>query len=208
MILNNTTQAPIKDISFEGYWFTLPVGVFACWDKFGEFLTSSIYKIDGDGGGVPPVIPATPAQWGGVKYADVRRFELNGELIPSKKDLLKLAKQRGVDAEQIEAWTEDESIENKDIAQVINELAVPDAIKYPAVAEVAAPKASTIDEADAIVNAPGAQTTTTPPPAAPKAPTVAGAPAKKGAKGKTVAKKVPVTPKKPVAPKTPAAPKE
>lgn len=209
MILNNTTKAPIKDISFEGYWFTLPTGVFACWDKFGEFLLA-LYQQDGTGGGVPPVIAATPAQWAGVKYADVRRFELNGELIPAKKDLLKIAKQRGIDAEQIEAWQEDETIENKDIAQVINELAVPDAIKYPAVqeAEPATSKTSAEDEADALLKdpivTPPAPGVVTPPAGA----VVGGAPKAASTKGKTAAKKAPTTPKKTAAPKTPAAPKK
>jgi hypothetical protein len=156
MYINNITKKPITNISFEGYWFTVPAGVSIVWDKFGKFLTEVIYKIDGTGGGMPPVVEATAAEWDGKQYAEVRRFEINAEHIPNKNDLIKIAKQRGVDAETIEQWKEDESLENADIAKAINELAVPDFVKYPEAVEVPAAKTDTsmTDAADDLINEP------------------------------------------------------
>lgn len=195
MYVNNTTKAPIKDVSFEGYWFTLPVGVSLVWDKFGEFLIGVIYKMEGSGGGMPPVLPATAEQWDGKKYAQVRRFEINSELIPKKDDLFKIAKQRGVAADVIEAWKEDESIDNKEIAQAINELAVPDSVLYPEAsgAPAAAPAApKPVASADDIV----ADATGDVAPQAPAAVATRKPAAKKPAAKKPAAK-TPTTPRRP-----------
>lgn len=135
MYINNLTGKPIKDISFEGFWFSIPAGISLCWDKFGEMLLTKIYPANAPGGGVPPVVRSTAQSWDGVRYVDVRRFEINSELVPARTDLLKIAKRRGVDAQTIENWKEDEQVSPKEIAQAINDLDVPDHIKYPAADE-------------------------------------------------------------------------
>lgn len=195
MYINNTTKAPIKNVSYEGYWFTLPVGVSLVWDKFGAFITKH-YQPEGDGGSIPPVLPAVSGDWDGKKYAEVRRFEINGELIPNKKELMKIGKARGIDAATLEAWEEDETLETKEIANQINELEVPEFIKYPEAEESAAPaKADKVDaaaEADKLLgpdaDAPAPKVTTP-------------APKKAAAGSKKAAAKAPGTPKKAAAPK-------
>lgn len=195
MYINNITGKPIKEISFSGYYFTIPAGVSVCWDKFGEFLFKDIYKISGEGGGTPPVVPATAAMWKGDRYVEVKRFPLNHELIPARRDLIKLAKQRGVDKATLELWDEEETIENKVIVDAINELAVPEEIQYPS-AEAAKvdPEAAAAEKAaeDALKGPP-----------APVVPVVAPKPAP--AVGKTVAAKK--VAKKQAAKKTPSTPK-
>lgn len=206
MYINNLTGKPIKDISFAGYFFSIPAGVSVCWDKFGEFLFNDIYKISGDGGGVSPVVRATAALWKGDRFVDVVRFPINYELIPARKDLFKLAKQRGIDKVTMEMWEEDDNVTNEDIVKAINALDVPEEVKYPK------PGADTVDatasaEADAAEDAlsgPGAAGATadvpTPPAPAEKAktaaPSVAGAKTASASKGaKKAAKKAPSTPK-------------
>lgn len=209
MYINNLAGKPIKDISFAGLLFTIPVGVSVCWDKFGQFLFKDIYKIEGDNGGVPPVVPATAAQWKGDRYVEVVRFPMNHELIPARRDLIRIAKQRGVDKVTLEQWDEDEKIENSEIVKTINELAVPDDVKFPRpeVTEVdpaAADAESAADEAlkDA------ATTDKTVKVEAPKAsvskparvPAVGGKPKTAKAADKKAAAKTPTTPKTPKAP--------
>lgn len=191
-------QKPIAKISYEGYWFTIPVGVSLVWDKFGKFALD-LYKASGGEGGIPPVLPATADEWDGKTYVDVARFEIDGSLIPNKAELIKIAKQRGIDAETIEEWKEDEGLENDTIAKAINDLAVPDAVKYPepdaAPAKKTATTSTKTDVADELLNGPAtntptASTTTTPPaPTAPKAP---AAP-----KARKAVAKAPGTPKAP-----------
>ena len=209
--MNNVTGKPIKDITFEGYVFTIPAGVSLCWDKFGEFIFSKIYPQTATG--ISPVVLAKASQWKGDRYVDVRRFELNAGLIPKRADLLKIGKQRGVDAETLEQWREDEAIDNKEIARVINELAVPDLIKYPAPAEEVTD--TVVEEtAEAVLNAPDTSNTevtaTAKPgetqvsaPAGDTTPTTNKAAPKTGGKGGT--KKTAAAPK--AAARTPKTPK-
>lgn len=223
MYLNNLTGKPVKDISFEGYMFTIPAGVSLCWDKFGTFILN-LYKPAGEGAGIPPVIAATAKQWKGDRYVDVRRFALNASHIPKRADLLKIAKERGIEASQLEQWKEDETIPNDEIARAINELEVPDAIKYPEATPDASADNTAEKTADDLLNSdgkgvksdaadtkvPAADTTTSPsntaapggsqtvtPPVNTPAPKTGGTGAKKKATaGKAAAaKKMPRTPK-------------
>lgn len=207
MYINNLSGKPIKDISFAGFSFTIPAGITACWDKFGQFLFKDIYKIEGADGGVPAVVLATAAQWKGDRYVEVVRFPMNHELIPSRRDLIRIAKQRGVDKVTLEQWDEDQTIENSEIVKAINELAVPDEVKYPTPEEQKVdPAAADIERAadDAVTDT----TVKVEAPKAPKAPAVK--PARVPAVGATSkaektadkkpAKKAPATPKAPKAP--------
>ncbi len=199
MYLNNLTGKAIKDISFAGFMFTIPAGVSLAWPKFGEFLFKDIYKVQGDGGGVPPVVPATAAQWKGDRYVEVKRFPMDSTLIPARKDLMRIAKQRGIDKVTLEQWDEDETIENKTIVDAINDLEVPEEIKFPI------PAGATVDvEAEAAAKAADDAITDTTvkvepaPEASKQAPGVGKA---AGAAKTTAAKKA-----APKAPKTPKAP--
>lgn len=199
-------QKPIAKISYDGYWFTIPVGVSLVWDKFGAFALD-LYKISGTEGGIPPVLPATADQWDGKTYVEVSRFEIDGTLIPNKEQLIKIAKQRGIDAETIEEWKEDEGLENATIAQAINELAVPDAVKYPEpdaapVKKAAAP--TNTDVADDLLNGKPAETNAPAPTTAPKTTTPKAPAAPKARKAATKAPGTPKAPKK-GAKTTPAA---
>lgn len=209
MFIKNLAAKPIKDISFEGYFFTIPVGVSNCWDKFGEFLFKNIYKIEGDGGGIPAVIQATAEQYKGVLHVEVKRFPINHEHIPARKDLLKIAKQRGVDAVTIEEWNEDETIENKEIVDAINNLSVPEHIAYPKVGDETAQDVELKDSADTAEDALKDDTVTDTtvkveaptkvPAKAPKTPSTGG----KSGSGKKTDKKAAAK-----APKTPTPPKK
>lgn len=130
MFINNLTGKTIKDISFEGFWFSIPVGISCCWDKFGQWILKDIYPTSASGS-LPPVIQATFEHWDGKRFVDVRRFELNAALIPGRNDLYRIAKERGIPREVIEEWKDDEALDPKEIVKAINELDVPDYIKYP-----------------------------------------------------------------------------
>lgn len=201
MFINNITGQPIKDITFDGYWFTIPAGVSICWDKFGEWLLKDIYKL-GDGGTLPPVIVAPASSWKGDRYVEVRRFELDSKLIPSRKDLIRIAKQRGVDPTLIEQFNEDETIEPADIAKAISDLPVPEDIKYPKAQEIKPEVSETTEVADKVVA--DALNPTTPAKPAEIAPSVAEAPVRPARSFKT--EKAPK--KAAVAPKTPPKPKK
>lgn len=146
MYINNITGKVIKNISFNGYYFSIPIGVSLAWVPFAKFLFKDIYPINGEGGGPLPVVMATASQWKGDRYVDVVRFPMNYELIPARKDLFKLAKSRGIPKVTLDAWEEDESITNEEIVKAINELDVPEEVKYP----TAGPDTSdSTDDADA-----------------------------------------------------------
>lgn len=204
MYINNLSGKPIKDISFAGLSFSIPAGISACWDKFGQFLFKDIYKIEGADGGVPAVVLATAAQWKGDRYVEVVRFPMNHELIPSRRDLIRIAKQRGVDKVTLEQWDEDQTIENSEIVKAINELAVPDEVKYPTPEEskvdsVAADLEQAADDvvADKLVVAETPKATVAKPV---RVPAVGAKPKSEKVAGKTAAKKAPATPKAPKAP--------
>lgn len=206
MYINNITGKTIKNISFGGYYFSIPAGVSLAWGPFAKFLLKDIYPINGEGGGASPVVMATASQWKGDRYVDVVRFPMNYELIPARKDLFKLAKQRGVPKVTLDAWEEDESITNEEIVKTINEMDVPEEIKYP-VADPAetAPADDANTAAEDALNAPapdvqGAANTpaSAAAPQAPKnaAPRVGGSKtAKASGSAKKAARKAPTTPK-------------
>lgn len=152
MYINNLTGKAIRDISFEGFMFSIPAGVSLAWKPFGQFILKNLYPAkQGEGGGVPPVVEAKASQWKGDRYVEVVRFKLNAALIPKRADLLKIAKQRGVDAETIESWKEDESFDNEEISRAINELEVPDHIRFPE-APAGGEVSDTDEVADAVIN--------------------------------------------------------
>lgn len=202
MFINNTTGKAIKDISFEGYSFTIPAGISLVWDVFGKWVVEHYSVKKGEETNtIPPVILAKPSQWKGQLRVEVVRFPLNGALIPKRDDLLKIAKTRGIDAETIEMWREDATIDNKEIAKTINDLDVPEHIKFPTVGEETQEDTTAEDAAEAALkNAPASPETA---PGATKQPeTAPTAPAPKTASKKANGGK-PATPKTPRTPKTP-----
>lgn len=201
MYINNITGKPIKDISFEGFMFTIPAGVSVCYEPFGKFVLN-LYKVEGERGGAAPVVEAKPSQWKGDRYVAVRRFDLNFELIPKRADLIKIAKSRGIDAETIEQWKEDEEIDNSEIAKTINELDVPDHIAFPVVGDTTEVPTDEEKAAEDALNgpqtgagepeddAPGADAEQTTPAAPAAKPTGPAAPTTKAAEKRGAAKKV------------------
>lgn len=133
MFIKNTVKTDIGPVSAQdGYEFIIPAGkVCAITEEAGQHLIE-LYKVRGEGGtALPPVIEATRKQWDGRSYAIVTRFQMKPGLIPSRTDLLEIARKRGVDKDTIEKFTRDESLDNEEIVRVINELPVSEEIRFP-----------------------------------------------------------------------------
>ncbi len=145
MFVNNTAKKDIKLNSFDGYILTIPPGVSWIWDKAGEHLTTKIYKVEStgvdkyglsNGNGIPPLLVSNQAAWekGGKKLTAVERFQVKEKLIPRAK-LISLAKERGVDDKEVVRFLTDTNIDPSIIAEAINNLPVPEEIRYPAILE-------------------------------------------------------------------------
>lgn len=148
MFIKNITAKDVPLNSFEGYKFLVPPGVSAIWSPAGEQLLK-IHKIESKGGverhmtstgvveldnghGVPALYEATEAEWKkqGRKLAHVERFIVNHKLIPRAK-LITTALARGISHNRVLEYQMDNSIDIEIIAKEINELPVPEEIKYP-----------------------------------------------------------------------------
>ena len=141
MFLKNTSQKPIKLNSHNGFIFAIPVGVSAIEDSAGEALLK-VYKIESPGGkdkygfdnghGIPAVMQSTEKEWvkNGKKLAEVERFKIQHHLIPRAK-LIETAMDRGVDDKKVRRYQIDPTIDTETIAQDINDLPIPEEIKYP-----------------------------------------------------------------------------
>ena len=139
MIIQNTTDKEIKDATFGGFEFTIPAqSTCAIWDPVGKHLTTKIYRKESasleDGTGVQPLLEVDAGEWDGKTYAQVTRFQIDYTRIPNRNDLIRIAKQRGVNKEFLDKCQEDGStVENQDMADEINSLPVPEDVRLPEV---------------------------------------------------------------------------
>lgn len=147
MYIKNTINKDVKLTSFEGYEFTIPQGV--CWinDKAGEHLIKT-YEPKGENGytkqttqgmvfvpsapPTPAIVESTEKEWdkAGRKFAEVKRFQIKASMIPRNK-LIIVAQQRGIPIERLTEYQMDASIDVETIAQDINNLPVPDSLRFP-----------------------------------------------------------------------------
>lgn len=142
MFVKNIQKKDIEVRSFEGYRFSIPPGVSAVWDALGEHLLTNIYRKESQGGvdqygfkngdGRPPLEKATEKEWikEGKKIASVERFQINAKLIP-RVQLISIAQKRGISSERITEYLTNQDIDAQEIAQDINNIPVPDEIRYP-----------------------------------------------------------------------------
>ena len=132
MYIKNTTENDIENVSFEGFYFTLPrKSVCAIWNEAGQFLVNH-FKPKGRGGApLPCVMLATKEDWDNKMYAIVTRFQVDPRCIPAVEDLYRLAEKRGVVKEKIDELRDTGSTTNEDIVHVINRLPIPDNIRFP-----------------------------------------------------------------------------
>ena len=148
MFIKNTADKEIKLASHEGFVFWVPVGVSAIMDSAGEAMLK-VHKVESRGGterhvtssgvmeisqghGIPALHPATEDEWKkeGKKFARVERFKINFKQIP-RNMLLKTALQRGVSQQKVTEWQIDTSVDTEEIAKMVNELPIPEEVKYP-----------------------------------------------------------------------------
>ena len=155
MFIKNNQTKDIVLTSFEGYEFEVPVGVSWIWDKAGEHLLKT-YEPKGEHGHwgyrpgigqtdmgrgkvfilqeppVPAITQATKEEWdnSGKRFCQVRRYKIIASMIP-RENLIKIASQRGVSQQKLMEYTNDKNIELDVIAGEINNLPVPEEIKYP-----------------------------------------------------------------------------
>src|SRR3990167_11416907 len=149
MFLKNTADRNIKLTSFEGYSFVIPPGVSWIWDKAGEHLVVNIYKQEGVNGKwgfqgservfipqshtIPAITASNEKEWikGGKRLSEVERFRINYAQFPNRSYLITLAQKRGVASGQITELLADQTIDGSVITEVINNLPIPDEIKFP-----------------------------------------------------------------------------
>lgn len=139
MFIKNNSDKDITLRSFEGFEFVAPPGVSAIWDKAGEFWINLLAP-QGENGKwkgttfIPAAVQTEPAivesnqeDWekGGKKLVQVTRYKIKEGLIP-RQSLLEIAAKRGVPMEKIQGNVQDE-----DIIREINELPIPDSIRFP-----------------------------------------------------------------------------
>lgn len=144
MFLKNTSKKDIYLRSFEGYEFAVPPGVSAIWTPAGNAMLE-VHKVEkkpehqkvdkygfDNGHGLPALFEAKEADWvkGGKRLAEVKRFQVVGKLIP-RASLIKTALQRGIPHSRITEYQLDSNIDTEVIARELNELLIPDEIKYP-----------------------------------------------------------------------------
>ena len=148
MILVNIVKKDIRLNSFEGYKFSVPPGISWIWDEAGKEMlrvySPPVFKLPVDkfgnpnGNGIPAIRRATlkeEKEWEKErKIAIAERFKINHAQIPRKK-LITIAQQRGIESGKITEWLADEQIDSSVIAEVINELPVPDEIRFPKILE-------------------------------------------------------------------------
>ena len=152
MYIKNLTSNDIGPIAYEGYNFTIPANkVSAIWDKVGKVITTEIYKIEAkdvavdQGAPLPPVMEAEAKDWDGKTYATVTRFQIDPSRIGSRGDVIRIAKQRGVEKEWLDAaQVEGAEIDNDEIVRKVNSLPIPEEVRIP----VIAPEAQTEESAN------------------------------------------------------------
>lgn len=141
MFIKNTQSKDVKLRSYEGFIFSVPPGVSVIWDKAGEEMLR-VHKVESKGGkdmygfdnghGVPAIFPSNEKEWekGGKQCTRVERFQIDHTLIP-RANLIKIAKQRGVDNDLVTEYLADSNIDGATIADAINTLAIPDEVRNP-----------------------------------------------------------------------------
>jgi len=147
MFVYNNQSKDIKSRSFDGYKFVIPPGVCWIWDAAGEdalkrygapLKVSATDKFGFlNGNGTPPLLLSDEKEWikGGKRLAQVERFRVNYEQIPKKEQLIGIAQKRGVGREMIQEFLADPNIDRSVIAEAINNLPVPDEIRFPQIKE-------------------------------------------------------------------------
>lgn len=136
MIVKNNTKKDLPKMTFRGFEFTVPIGIHAMWSPAAKYFTTKIYRKEAltveDKGGTSPLVEVSADQWDGKSYAQVTRYQIDYTRIPNRNDLLRIAKQRGVNRDFLESAQEDgETVTNKDIVSKINELPIPEDILIP-----------------------------------------------------------------------------
>ena len=147
MYIKNTQNKDVKLASFEGYQFTIPPGVVWIYDKAGEHLIKTYAPIGEHGkmhqtsqglvfmpgkSPVSVITNATEEGWdkGGRRLAEVKRFQINAKMIPKNK-LIITAQQRGIPNDRLMEYQMDSSIDVETIASDINNLPVPESMRFP-----------------------------------------------------------------------------
>lgn len=137
MFLRNTTKDEITNVTaLDGYSFTIPADtVFAINDEAGKFLQEryriEAQKADGGGSALPVILPATREEWDKKTFAQVTRFQINYQMVPSRNDMIKICQRRGVDKDKLDEFKEDEGLDSQAIAEYLNKLPVPEDIRFP-----------------------------------------------------------------------------
>ena len=138
MFIKSTVKKDIGPVSAQdGYEFIIPADrVCAITNEAGAHLVE-LYKIRGEGTKVlPPILEVTRKQWDGKTYATVTRFQMRSGLVPARTDLIEIARKRGVDRDTLERFERDQSLDNDELVREINELPVPEEIRFPESPEV------------------------------------------------------------------------
>ena len=137
MFIKNTTKNDIGPVAYEGYNFVIPANkVCAIWEEAGKLLTTKLYNIDAnaqeDGATtLSPVVEVERKDWDGTTHAQVSRFQIDYTRIPGVADVLRLARQRGIDKEYLDdAMAEGATGELSDVIDKINNLPIPEEVLY------------------------------------------------------------------------------
>lgn len=151
MYIKNTMDNDVYLNSFNGYKITIPKGTVWIWAEAGEYAMN-IYGAKGNNGKIeykdekpvfvkqeqttPPIVEGNQEDWEkeGKKLAMTERFKINPTQYTdgsSRKHLIKVAQERGVHRDRILEFLADEQIPNEDIIQNINDLPVPEELRYP-----------------------------------------------------------------------------
>jgi hypothetical protein len=143
MFVKNVTNKDIAFRSFNGYKFLIPPGVSWIWGPAGDWLLTKIYVTtptpptdkfgNPNGNGVQPLQKSTKDAWvkGGKRLAQVERFKINYTQIPKKEQMLDIARERGIPQDEVMRFMLDKNIDRSEIAEAINNLPVPEDIRFP-----------------------------------------------------------------------------
>lgn len=153
MFIKNNEKHDIPNdgmgITEGGFSFIIPGGkVCAIWDQAGKLITEKLFKIhDSKTGGIDPrtqkpdsamfpaITVAEKEDWDGKTYAIVQRVKILENVLKisngSIDNLMKLAEERGVSEEKLRQFRHGEETTPEDIAQAIDELPIPDDVRYP-----------------------------------------------------------------------------
>lgn len=131
MFIRNTTNKDIGSITYGGYEFTIPVGVSAIWDEAGKHFLTHNFKIESKiDGAIPPVLESEENEWDGKSYVQVSRFKIESSRIPVRSQIIRLCEERGIPNDTIKTM-ERRDADNSEFIELINNLPVPQEIRFP-----------------------------------------------------------------------------